>query len=569
MRCLGLILIASAIVACAPVETGSPPFTDGASLLAGSAAPTAQAPPPAHVIGVRQGVDGAELFDRRTGDRFVIRGVNYTRRVSSEAGLENRVFAVGVWDPVQFDADLAALAEPGYNTVRLWLDSCSRGPDCLTPEGTIGLNGAYLDNIAEGIEIAKARGMLLLLTSNDIPDGGGYGSQANSGSGGQFAGYRNAHFLSGPGVAAATRYWHDILTGLLERGAPTDAVLAWELVNEQWVFEDQPPLSLRSGSVTTANGESYDMASETARRQMVADNVTFYIEQVAGAVRELDPTSLVTVGFFHPKFPNPARAGDTWYVDTASLLDRAPVDFFDFHAYPGVELSIEQYAENFGMIGYTAKPVVMGEVGAFTFAYGSADDALVAIARWIADSCPLGWDGWLYWEFNRPPVADDATWGFTDDGNRLMDALAPKAQPNPCDASAIAPVDLAHGQPVTASAALADQPGAHAVDGNVSTIWLSGGGPPQWIEVQLPAGAVVGQVALLVAQDPAGDTHHRVLGRLADGSYTVLGELDGETKDNTWLRVTGGPWNGLTAIRVETSQSPSWVAWREIQVFGP
>ena len=275
------------------------------------------------------------------------------------------------------------------------------------------------------------------------------------------------------------------------------------------------------------------------------------------------------IGAINVVSPNPARAGDTWYVDTASLLDRAPVDFFDFHAYPGVELSIEQYAENFGMIGYTAKPIVMGEVGAFTFAYGSADDALVGIARWIADSCALGWEGWLYWEFNRPPVADDATWGFTDADNRLMDALAPTAQADPCDASAIAPTDLAHGQPVTVSAALPGQPGSNAVDGNVATIWSSGGGPPQWLEVQLPAGAAVGEVALLVAQDPAGSTSHRVLGRLANGSYIVLGKLDGATKDSSWLRVTGGPWEGLTAIRIETSSSPSWVAWREIQVLAP
>jgi hypothetical protein len=476
---------------------------------------------------------------------------------------------VGVWDRDQFDADLAALAERGYNTVRLWIDSCSKGPDCLTPEGSLGLNGSYLDNLVEAMAVAKAHGMLLLLTSNDIPDGGGYGSQANSGAGAQFAGYRNAHFLSAPGVAAATRYWHDILAGLRERHAPTDAVLAWELVNELWVFEDQPPLSLRSGSVTTANGETYDMGSEATRRQMVADNVTFYIDQVASEIRAQDPTSLVTVGFFHPKFPNPARAGDTWYVDTASLLDRAPVDFFDFHAYPGVELSIEQYAENFGMIGYTAKPIIMGEVGAFTFAYSSADDALSAIARWIADSCDLGWDGWLYWEFNRPPATDDATWGFTDAGNRLMDALAPGQQPDPCDASAIAPLDLAHGQPVTVSAALPDQPGTNAVDGNVQTLWISGSGAPQWIEVQLPAKADVAEVALLVAQDPAGETRHRVLGRLADGSYTLLGELTGQTSDNTWLRVSGGPWQGLVAIRVQTTESPSWVAWREIQVLGP
>jgi hypothetical protein len=182
-------------------------------------------PAPDHVIGVRDGANGAELFDRRTNEPFIVRGVNYTLRVQSEVGLENRVFAVGVWDADRFDADLAALAERGYNTVRLWLDSCSVGAACLAPVGEIGLNPAYLDNLAEGISIAKERGMLLLLTSNDIPDGGGYGDEANAAPDAEFVGYRNAHFLSAPGVSAAVRYWRDILNGLRERQAPTDAVL--------------------------------------------------------------------------------------------------------------------------------------------------------------------------------------------------------------------------------------------------------------------------------------------------------------------------------------------------------
>jgi hypothetical protein len=336
-----------------------------------------------------------------------------------------------------------------------------------------------------------------------------------------------------------------------------------------WVFEDQPPLSMTSGSVTAANGETYQMGSEEERRRLVADSFTFYIDQVGSAIRELDPTALVTVGFFHPKFPNPARGGDTWYVDTASLLDRASVDFFDFHAYPGVELTVEEYAENFGMLGYVDKPVIMGELGAFTFAYGSTDAALTAIARWMADSCDLGWDGWLYWEFYRPAIVDDATWGFTDDENTLMDGLAPVNHPDPCNADAIAPPNIARGRAVTASAALPEQPASNAVDGAVDSTWVAGSHPTHWIEVTLDAPTTVREVSLVVSQDPAGTTRHRVLGRHSDGSALLLAELVGETSDNDRLRVTeGGPWDGLVAIRIETTQSPSWVAWREIEILG-
>ena len=29
------------------------------------------------------------------------------------------------------------------------------------------------------------------------------------------------------------------------------------------------------------------------------------------------------------------------------------------------------------------------------------------------------------------------------------------------------------------------------------------------------------------------------------------------------------PWQDLVAMRIETRESPSWVAWREIEVFAP
>lgn len=531
--------------------------------------PFSLSPPPDHPIGVRLGSGGGELYDRRSEETFVMRGVNYTIRAPVGRGFENRVFAVDVWDPERFATDVQSLVDRGYNTVRLWIDSCSDGAACLTQTGVDGLNTEYLDNLSEGIRIAKEHDIFLLLTSNDIPDGGGYGTAANATAGGQFAGYRNAHFLTAAGVEAATRYWQDILAALRERDAPTDTVVAWSLLNEMWVFEDQPPLSLDSGEVIAANGETYDMASEEGKRRLVADGFNHYIATVGAAIIDMDPTALVTTGFFHPKFPHPSRLGDSWYVDTASLLESASLDFFDFHAYPGVELTLQEYTENFGAIGYTEKPVIMGEVGAFQFAYGSPAEALPAIARFIADSCELGWDGWLYWEYYRPDAASDSTWGFTDDNGLLMDALAPVNQADACDASEMAPKDLAHGQDIAASQEIADEPATHAVDGAIETIWGAGAGPPQWIEVTLETSSTVSEVALLTSQYPEGFTRHRVLGRLDDGALVPLGEIAGDTVDDQWLRLSeGGPWNGVAAVRVETVESPSWVGWREIQVLG-
>jgi hypothetical protein len=44
-------------------------------------------------------------------------------------------------------------------------------------------------------------------------------------------------------------------------------------------------------------------------------------------------------------------------------------------------------------------------------------------------------------------------------------------------------------------------------------------------------------------------------------------ELAGSTVDGQVLEVAAGPWAGVRAVRVETVASPSWVAWRELEVL--
>ena len=128
--------------------------------------------------------------------------------------------------------------------------------------------------------------------------------------------------------------------------------------------------------------------------------------------------------------------------------------------------------------------------------------------------------------------------------------------------------NLAWRQPVTASSGVTDAPATNAVDGDSDTIWSAGAGPPAWIEVDLGAATSVSEIRLTVAQTPSGSTKHRVLGRVAPGGELVLlGTLSGETADYQILTLTSpGTWPAVRFVRVETLTSPSWVAWREIEV---
>jgi hypothetical protein len=89
-----------------------------------------------------------------------------------------------------------------------------------------------------------------------------------------------------------------------------------------------------------------------------------------------------------------------------------------------------------------------------------------------------------------------------------------------------------------------------------------------WIEIDLGAPTAVGTVRLVTAQDPPGPTDHRVAGRASPGAALLpLGTLAGTTADYQVLELTvADTAPAVQVIRVTTVVSPSWVAWREIEI---
>jgi hypothetical protein len=516
-----------------------------------------------HRIGIRQVNGVGEFYDKLTDKTFVPRGANYVF-VPFGNSYTNLTLKVGVYDPVRTRDDFAKLAGLGYNTVRVFLDSCNAGPGCIRDRDNVGLNPEYLDNIADMMSAGRETGIYIQFTSNDLPDQGGYSDEANSASGATFAGYRNSYYLTPQAISATRRYWRDVLTGLIERDAAFDAVLSWQLLNEQWMFIDQPPLSLTSGMVETTTG-SYDMSDARQKIQMVDDGLVYYIAQMKEEILIHDPTTLVTMGFFTPEIAAPG-----WYVETVSLLERADLDYFDFHWYPGAA-SFEEHAQRFGMIGYDEKPIVLGEYGSFRHIYAEIDSAARAATETAAESCLYGFDGWLYWTYYpSDPSVGDGTWGLVDDDDFMLNLFAPVNQPDICTPAEVPNNNLAFSKPVTASRSLAEEPPENAVDDSAGTQWGAGDGPVQWIQIDLDGSYRVTEIRLLVAQYPAGNTVHRVQVRSSGSDeYLTVHEFNGSTNDNDWLIFTPEtPLEDVAQIRVQTIASSSWVAWKEIQVYG-
>lgn len=138
-----------------------------------------------------------------------------------------------------------------------------------------------------------------------------------------------------------------------------------------------------------------------------------------------------------------------------------------------------------------------------------------------------------------------------------------------CEASPLSQPQLDSG-PITASSSLPDSPPSNAVDGNPETVWNSGAGPEQWIQIDLGKPFAVDTIRLFVAQFPEGETIHQIWGGADTSNLALLHEFIGFTSELGILEFKPpAPLSNIRFIKIVTTQSFSWVAWREIEVISP
>jgi hypothetical protein len=385
-----------------------------------------------HRFGVRTTSTLAEFYDRSSGNTFVPRGNNYIRLApetlpDGSVSIYHSTFDVGAYDASGADAALTNMRTSGYNTVRVWLNGCCHDNTLGNPGG--GLSSAYLANLADFLRRAKSHSIFVILSTDWVPAFGGYTS--NYASCTQFGGYNTLNLCAG-GVQANVSFFHDLARGLVNQNAALDAIFAYELRNEYYYESNMLPLSLTSGTVTTADGQTYDMSSPISQQQMMDNGLIYFSNQVRAAILAVDPTALVTVGFFVPQGPNPTRVGDPRVISVYPAIASSAIDFVDVHGYPIVwNLTMAQLVQNYGFVGYQQqKPVMMGEFGAFTWAYPLASDAAAGLQSWQIQSCAYNFQGWMLWTWdtNEQP----SRWNALSQGGVIDQALSPALRPDPC-----------------------------------------------------------------------------------------------------------------------------------------
>ncbi|MCZ7533742.1 MAG: discoidin domain-containing protein [Acidimicrobiia bacterium] len=537
----------------APPSSTSSTVTTSTSLTTSTTAPPA--PPQEHWISI----EGDSFVDTRTESPFVPIGVNLLLKVGGGGG--DRMFAL--YDPEWVDTQLDGIVSLGMNTVRFFLDMCM---ECTTTNS--GIRPEYLDNLADLLTRLEAHGLVALPTSNDVPDPG-FSNRLPCCE--PFGGYRNSLYLAPEGQQIAIEYWTQLIEGVKERGAPTHHILGWQLANEQFYLRDVPPISTTTGSVTTADGETYDLADDSAVDSMVVNNLRSYVTNVGNAIREVDEGALITMGFFSAEDPESGRVGlDNRWVIPDDILADSTLDFVDLHAYPGLGGEWDAIASSYGIADEEPpSPILLGEFGAFESAYVTPSEGAAAMARWQSASCEYGFDGWLLWFWGADK--DDEVIPVDVDDAAIARAISPAVRPDPCDVGPFESSNLALGRPTTASAQESDTYGSNKVtDGSDATWWSAGAGPPQWVEIDLEEGRTVGRVEILIGHvSPPGPQTHRVYLRGPDqsGKGELAGEIQANAAQGDVLTITFEPATDIRYVRVETTRMDGWVILHEIRVF--
>jgi hypothetical protein len=387
----------------------------------------------AHRIGVRPGAPLAEFFERTNSMAFTPRGNNYIRLATlpdpnGNPVLAHSTFAVGLYDANRAETALSDMQAAGYNTVRVFLEGCCQNT-IGDPAG--GLSSVYISNVVDFLQRARAHGIYVMITMSWLPVFGGYGPNCP-----QYPQFDDINlFKLCPGaVPDSVKFFHDFVQALIQKNASLDAVFAYELDNEYYYNASKAPLTWTNGTITTANGQTYDMGSQVSRQQMMDDGLVYFTDQMRNAIMTLDPTALVTVGFFVPRGPNPTRFGDPRVIAVYPAMANSTADFVDLHAYPiPGDLSLAQIVQNYGFMAsglQQVKPVAMAEFGGFLSEYATAADAASGLTNWQVESCTYNFKGWLLWTWDTDEQPE--LWNALSSGGAINLTLAPASRPNPC-----------------------------------------------------------------------------------------------------------------------------------------
>jgi hypothetical protein len=368
--------------------------------------------------------NGQGIFTLNHAQTF-LRGSNYIRLIDATM---HATFEPDLYPRWDIETALEQMHSYGYNYVRVFLD-------CPTLYNGFGLSSpgipiSYTQNVIDFLIKASNYQIAVMLTASWNPLN--YQSIVNSYPMPANVTGTNAIIFHAGQAAAKAQFMKDLLNEIKTASSIAfQTIFAIDIFNEISVSVQQEPFSLTSG-IVSFSGVSYDMAIGNDRQQLVDIAGNIWLNTVTEAIKSIAPTILVTASLFSPNAVGhdgfdgvqvrPPNADDRYPLRPGSLINSL-ADYIDLHVYSSTNTRAE--FEGAGLT--SAKPLLLGETGAFKSNYPNPSSAAIGIQNLMIESVNYGFTGWGIWTWDT--IEQLSLWTLTEANNTMNNVLAPSVWP--------------------------------------------------------------------------------------------------------------------------------------------
>jgi len=396
-------------------------------------------------IAAQANVPEPKFYNTETEETFVPIGSNYIPLDWVDGIPYHTTFNTGHYDADAAEEALSEMEIDGYNVVRVFVD---KGDPVHEPLGEYGMAGPYntytadlyqpcVDNFIDFLRRARSHNIYVIPCLYMWPHSYYYNNLVHSNVPTNVENV-NIIILAQGGIDAKKIYLSKLVEAVENaepNGALLSTVFAWELSNEIGLSNDIKPFSMTVGIVTPADGITYDMTDAGQRQQCMDSNIINWTNQCVTAVKQVDPSAMVSVSVFSFDAVGHAGPNGLLPLDVAdhrfparpwSLLEFSTLDYVDFHTYPqgnGYLLLTDLESSEYSIWDLNAKPIVMGEFGAFKHYYSDIYDAAEAMVTHRQQARDFGFEGELFWTWQEN--GQYQLWHMLEAGEVINDALKP------------------------------------------------------------------------------------------------------------------------------------------------